>query len=68
LIYGSTGSNYGSIEGVCTEESPLNPLSVYGRTKTEGEKDVMSYGNSTAFRFATAFGVSPRMRLGLVSK
>ena len=66
LIYGSTGSNYGSVEGVCTEESPLNPLSVYGRTKTEGERDVMAYSNSTAFRFATAFGVSPRMRLDLL--
>ena len=66
LIYGSTGSNYGSVEGVCTEETPLNPLSVYGKSKTLGEQEVMKYGNSTAFRFATAFGVSPRMRLDLL--
>lgn len=66
LIYGSTGSNYGSVEGVCTEETPLNPLSVYGKSKTLGEQEVMKYGNSAAFRFATAFGVSPRMRLDLL--
>ncbi len=66
LIYGSTGSNYGAVKGVCTEKTPLNPLSVYGKSKTLGEQEVMKYGNSTAFRFATAFGVSPRMRLDLL--
>lgn len=66
LLYGSTGSNYGKVEGVCTEESPLNPLSIYGVTKTLGEKEVMKYSNSIAFRFATAFGVSPRLRLDLL--
>lgn len=66
LMYGSTGSNYGSIDGTCTEETPLNPLSIYGKTKTLGEKEVMRYQNSVAFRFATAFGVSPRLRLDLL--
>ncbi len=66
LLYGSTGSNYGSIDGVCTEESPLKPLSIYGITKTLGEKEVMKYKNSVAFRFATAFGASPRLRLDLL--
>ena len=66
LLYGSTGSNYGTVEGICTEESPLNPLSIYGVTKTLGEHEVMKYGNSVAFRFATAFGVSPRLRLDLL--
>ena len=66
LLFGSTGSNYGEVVGICTEETPLNPLSIYGRTKTEAEKIVMSRKNSTAFRFATAFGVSPRMRLDLL--
>ena len=37
LIYASTGSNYGEVAGICTEETPLNPLSVYGETKTEAE-------------------------------
>ena len=66
LMYGSTGSNYGKVEGVCTEESPLNPLSIYGVTKTLGEEEVMKYKNAVAFRFATAFGVSPRLRLDLL--
>jgi len=66
LLFGSTGSNYGEVVGICTEETPLNPLSIYGRTKTEAERIVMSRKNSTAFRFATAFGISPRMRLDLL--
>ena len=66
LLFGSTGSNYGEVFGLCTEETPLNPLSIYGKTKTEAETIVMSRENSTAFRFATAFGISPRMRLDLL--
>jgi len=66
LLFGSTGSNYGEVVGVCTENTPLNPLSIYGMTKTEAEHIVMSRSNSTAFRFATAFGISPRMRLDLL--
>ncbi len=62
LIYASTGSNYGRIEGVCTEESPLNPLSVYGITKSQAEREIMEKGNAVALRFATGFGVSPRFR------
>lgn len=66
LLFGSTGSNYGEVLTVCTEETPLNPLSIYGRTKTAAENAVMLRPNSTAFRFATAFGVSPRLRLDLL--
>lgn len=66
LLFGSTGSNYGVVKDICTEETPLNPLSLYGVTKTEAEKLVMSRNNSTAFRFATAFGASPRIRLDLL--
>jgi nucleoside-diphosphate-sugar epimerase len=66
LLFGSTGSNYGEVVGVCIEETPLNPLSIYGRTKTEAETKVMGRPNSTAFRFATAFGLSPRLRLDLL--
>jgi nucleoside-diphosphate-sugar epimerase len=66
LLFGSTGSNYGEVIGVCNEETPLNPLSIYGKTKTQAENLVTSRNNSTAFRFATAFGVSPRLRLDLL--
>ena len=66
LVFGSTGSNYGTVEGVCTEETPLNPLSIYGKSKTMGEEEVLKYPNSIAYRFATAFGFGPRLRLDLL--
>lgn len=66
LIYASTGSNYGEVVGICTEETPLNPLSVYGQTKTAAERLCTARPNSVSLRFATAFGVSPRMRLDLM--
>lgn len=66
ILYGSTGSNYGKVTDICTEESPLNPLSLYGETKTQAEHMLMARGNTVAYRFATAFGVSPRLRLDLL--
>jgi nucleoside-diphosphate-sugar epimerase len=63
LIYASSGSNYGIVEALCTENSPLNPTSLYAMTKTEGEKAALAHPRATALRFATAFGVSPRLRL-----
>ena len=66
ILYGSTGSNYGKVTDICTEESPLNPLSLYGETKTEAERLLMARGNVVAYRFATAFGVAPRLRLDLL--
>ena len=67
VLFGSTGSNYGAlIDDVCTEETPLNPLSHYGKTKTSAERYLMEHCDAIAYRFATAFGVSPRMRLDLL--
>ncbi|MDO8571821.1 MAG: NAD(P)-dependent oxidoreductase [bacterium] len=67
VLYSSTGSNYGALlNDICTEETPLNPLSVYGKTKTEAEKIIMEETNCVAYRFATGFGVSPRLRLDLL--
>ena len=66
IFYGSTGSNYGAVTEICTEETPLNPLSLYGETKTEAEQLLLDRDNTIAYRFATAFGVSPRLRLDLL--
>ena len=66
LMYGSTGSNYGKVDKICTEETPLNPTSLYAKTKTTGEMEVMKHDRAIAYRFATAFGAAPRLRLDLL--
>ncbi len=66
ILFGSTGSNYGTVEEICTEETPLNPLSLYGQTKTLAEKMLLEERTTIAWRFATAFGVSARLRLDLL--
>jgi nucleoside-diphosphate-sugar epimerase len=67
IIYPNTNSGYGLGQGEaeCTEETPLIPISTYGRTKCAAEKSVLNMGG-IAFRLATVFGVSPRMRLDLL--
>lgn len=66
LVFASTGSVYGKVEGICTEDSPLNTTTLYGLTKAEGEHIVLNAPNTMVFRFATAFGVSPNMRVKLL--
>jgi len=67
FIFASSVSNYGAFNGdICTEEMPLNPISCYGKTKVEAEDIANSFNNTVSLRFATAFGVSPRMRLDLL--
>ncbi len=63
-----TNSGYGIGEAgnVCTENSPLRPISLYGLTKVEAEKAVLDRGNAITFRLATVFGMSPRMRIDLL--
>jgi nucleoside-diphosphate-sugar epimerase len=68
VVYPNTNSGYGvGQSGVfCTEETPLNPISVYGKTKCEAENYVLASGHGLTFRLATVFGVSPRMRVDLL--
>jgi nucleoside-diphosphate-sugar epimerase len=65
LLFASTGSTYGAATDICTEESPLSPLTRYGRTKRAGEHLVLDAGG-VVLRFATLFGLSPRMRWDLL--
>ncbi|OGQ35665.1 MAG: hypothetical protein A3F16_00530 [Deltaproteobacteria bacterium RIFCSPHIGHO2_12_FULL_43_9] len=68
VIFPTTNSGYGVGEaGVfCDENSPLKPISLYGRLKVDAEKAVLDSGNAITFRLATVFGTSPRMRLDLL--
>ena len=68
LIYLTTNSGYGvgSKTKYCDELTTLNPISLYGRTKVEAEKVVMQKNNAIAFRLATVFGYSYRMRTDLL--
>jgi len=68
IIFPCTNSGYGLGEGekFCTESSPIKPISIYGKSKVEAEAAVLSESGTTAFRFATLFGASPRMRTDLL--
>ncbi|MFH1162119.1 MAG: NAD(P)-dependent oxidoreductase [Candidatus Jorgensenbacteria bacterium] len=69
IIFPNTNSGYGMGQGdtvFCTEETPLNPISLYGRLKVEAERKVLDAGDSIAFRLATVCGMSPRMRIDLL--
>ena len=69
VIYLTTNSGYGIGEKdkYCDENSPLNPISLYGRTKCDGEDLVRDkIKNHVCFRLATVFGHSYRMRSDLL--
>lgn len=66
IVYPNTNSGYGIGEnGECTELSPLNPISHYGVTKVNAEREVLAVGG-ISIRLATVFGSSPRMRMDLL--
>ena len=68
VIYPCTNSGYGTSKdgSICTEESPLNPVSLYGRTKVMAERVYQDADNCVTFRLATVFGPSSRMRADLL--
>jgi len=69
-IFASTCSVYGFQEGTLTEDSTLNPIEAYGETKAKAEGEVLSLSDRdftvTALRFATLYGLSPKIRFDLV--
>jgi nucleoside-diphosphate-sugar epimerase len=71
FAFASSCSVYGSAEsGPRTEDSPVNPLTAYARSKVMSETELERLADSnftvTALRFATACGMSDRLRLDLV--
>jgi nucleoside-diphosphate-sugar epimerase len=68
IVYPTTNSGYGTKTGdvFCTEETPLEPISLYGQTKTQAEQELLQSRNVVTLRLATVFGMSPRMRLDLL--
>ena len=63
----NSGYGIGEKDTFCDENSPLKPISLYGKTKVESEKIIMERENSISFRLATVFGVSKeRMRTDLM--
>jgi len=62
----NSGYGIGEKEKMCTEDSPLRPISLYGTTKVRAEEAVLQRENGMSFRLATVFGMSPRMRIDLL--
>jgi nucleoside-diphosphate-sugar epimerase len=68
IVYPTTNSGYGTKTGdvFCTEETSLEPISLYGQTKVQAETAVLDSPRAITLRLATVFGLSPRMRLDLL--
>ena len=70
FVFASSCSVYGFAEKARTEDDPVNPQTVYARSKIEAEQGLASFANGrmivTSLRFATACGMSHRLRLDLV--
>jgi nucleoside-diphosphate-sugar epimerase len=68
ILYPNTNSGYGIGKENLSydEESPLEPISIYGVTKCEAENFLRNNTDAIIFRLATVFGVSPRMRTDLL--
>ena len=68
VISPCSNSGYGTKSGDvhCTEETPLEPITLYGETKVKAEWELLNSPNTISLRLATVFGPSPRMRLDLL--
>ncbi len=70
FIFASTCSNYGSSLGTVNEDTPLESLSLYSETKIKSESYILDSKEENfepcVLRFATAYGISPRMRFDLL--
>src|SRR5204863_2413811 len=69
VILPITNSGYGVGEAgkFCTEDTPIRPVSLYGRDKVEVERTLLDrHPSAISLRLATVFGMSPRMRLDLL--
>ena len=66
LPVSNSGYGIGEAGVLCTEDSPLRPLTLYGTTKVEAERAILERGNAVSFRLATVFGMAPRMRIDLL--
>ena len=68
VIFPTSNSGYGAKSGdvYCTEDTPLEPISLYGQTKVQAEAELLETPNVISLRLATVFGMSPRMRLDLL--
>jgi len=66
IIFASTGSCYGNLEEVCKEDLPLQPKTLYAKSKMLAEQHLQKRGNFVIYRFATGYGISPRLRLDLM--
>jgi nucleoside-diphosphate-sugar epimerase len=68
VIYPTTNSGYGMKSGemYCNEDTPLEPITMYGRTKVDAEAVLLQSPQTITLRLATVFGLSPRMRIDLL--
>ncbi len=68
-LFPNSTSGYGTrnpVDGLCTEDTPMEPISTYGQTKVKAEQELITKPDVVSYRFTTVFGLSPRLRLDLM--